>query len=75
MKKKLIKKILLDVMKTQNECCSVCEMYGQNLPQCKCMTDEECVNHIIKLAQNGGYNTCKNIRNTALKFLKMRKKS
>lgn len=51
MKKKLIKKILLDVMKKQNECCSVCEMYGQNLPQCKCMADEECVNHIIKLAK------------------------
>lgn len=51
MKKKLIKKILLDVMKKQNDCCSVCEMYGQNLPQCKCMADEECVNHIINLAK------------------------
>ena len=38
-------------MKYQNECCSVCESYGQNLPQCKCMTDAECTEHIIKLAK------------------------
>ena len=51
MKKKLIKRILMDVMKYQHECCSVCEMYGQKLPECKCMRDEDCVNHIIELAK------------------------
>lgn len=51
MKKKLIKRILLDIMKYQNDCCSVCESYGQNFPQCKCMTDAECTEHIIKLAK------------------------
>lgn len=51
MKKSLIKKILLDVMKKQIDCCSVCEMYGQKLPECKCMKDEDCVEHIIKLAK------------------------
>lgn len=51
MKKKIIKKILMDVMKYQNECCSVCESYGQKLPECKCMTNEECVKHIVKLAK------------------------
>ena len=47
MKKKLIKKILLDIMKYQNELCSVCEMYGQKLPECKSMRDEGCVNHVL----------------------------
>ena len=51
MNKKLIKRILFDMMKHQNEFCSVCEIYGQNLPECKCMTDEKCVEHIIKLAK------------------------
>lgn len=51
MKKKLIKKILLDIMKYQNELCSVCEMYGQKLPECKSMRDEDCVNHILELAK------------------------
>ena len=59
MKKKLIKRILLDVMKYQHECCSVCESYGQNLPQCKCMTDAECTEHIIKLAKKAVKECCK----------------
>ena len=54
MKKKLIKKILLDIMKYQNELCSVCEMYGQKLPECKSMIDEDCVNHILELAKKRG---------------------
>lgn len=51
MKKRHIKKILLDIIKYQNELCSVCELYGQKLPECKCMRDEDCVNHIIELAK------------------------
>lgn len=51
MKKKLIKKILMDVMNQHIECCSVCKMYGQNLQECKCRTYKQCVKHMLKLAK------------------------
>ena len=41
-------------MKYQNELCSVCEMYGQKLPERKSMRDEDCVNHILELAKKRG---------------------
>ena len=44
----------MDIMKYQNELCSVCEMYGQKLPECKSMRDEDCVNHILELAKKRG---------------------
>lgn len=51
MRDKLVKKILLDVMDLSGDCCAVCKKYGQILPECKCMVNTDCVNHLIKLAK------------------------
>lgn len=46
---KTMKTILLDVFKKHGDLCSLCEVKGQKLPECKCMKDNECLEHIIEL--------------------------
>lgn len=48
-----LKEIIIDVFKKHGELCSLCENKGQKITECKCMKDEECLEHLIKLYKGG----------------------
>ncbi|MCQ2589255.1 MAG: hypothetical protein MJ179_02420 [Treponema sp.] len=48
-----LKEIIIDVLKKHGELCFLCENKGQKLPECKCIKDEECLEHLIKLYKGG----------------------
>lgn len=45
----IYKKILEDVFEKHGELCSLCEKKGRCLPECSCMTTEECMDTLFIL--------------------------
>lgn len=45
---KILKTIILDSF-LLGDLCTLCKNKGQNLPECTCKTNMECLDHMIKL--------------------------
>lgn len=44
-----LKQILFDVLDLHGDLCQLCKNKGQVLPQCNCVSNEDCFNHILEL--------------------------